>query len=238
MTNSQPVTSQDIQRIAREVVTLAIQELPTFADVERIVGHAVEKQTQVYKEHDEKRAREYYDMMNSVDRHLRSVEITMSHVSQTVAEFKGLISSLPDLKSEVAKLQDELNRQATTNAVVKAAYDDLNDDIFGESSGKPPSLYRILIERGARADEQHHELIRILQDDIKPRLETAEKYIESRRAIEQRVLSIATTGWKYIAESRTRFTILAIGISLVAAQFISPQTMADINKLIHTLLGG
>ena len=238
MTDSQLITSEDIQRIARETVAVALHDLPTFSDVNRIVGEAVEKQTQVYKEHDEKRAREYYDMMNSVDRHLRSVEITMSHVSQTVAEFKGLISALPDLKNDVAKLKDDLNSQATTSAVVKAAYDDLNEDIFGESVGKPPSLYRILIERGARADEQHHELIHILQDDIKPRLERAEKYIESRRAFEQRVFSVAKSGWKYVAESRIRFTILAVGISFVVAQFISPQTMDEISKIIHTLLGG
>jgi hypothetical protein len=236
----QPVdlTTEDVRRIAQEIVTVAIDDVPTIDEVQRIVDDAIERQSKLYEEREERRSREYYDMMNSVDRHLRAVEGTMQQVAQTVAEFKGMITTLPDMRSDVDRLQTEVSAQSARLAVVNAAHTDLKEDIFGDDAGKPPSLYRLLEQRGQRSDEQHDALMRVLQEDIKPRLERAEKYIESRRALEQQVVKVAQIVWKYIAASRLRFTVFALFTSLVAAHFVEPAALENVGKLIRALFGG
>ncbi len=234
-----PFTREDVESIfhtqlsglVRQEVTeglrIALVNIPTLDVVQRMIDNTVRPLRE-----------NTTTQLNSVDHHLRAAESRMSEVADVARQHSERFQQTAlDISTNVGRLVSELNAQKERldrfenrqSDVEQQAFldrteltkaigriDDLHADIHGDP--KEPhhvSLHQLIANGNTDRDRNHQELL----DSIKPladRLDTAEKYIASRRGLELQVMQgavkVLQNKWTTVVFILGMGTILGLNI--------------------------
>lgn len=224
------ITREEIQLIAHSVVREALQDVPTISQVNRIVDDAMIRQAQFYTDREEKRREEYFQQTRSVDEHLRQVEQSNQKVLELVAELRGALPALNEMRSDINSLQATTTQHSAELVRLSEQTTGLANTLFGDAShpDAPPSIYALLTT-------QHAEEMQTL-DSLVVRVSALEAWVSTRRNLEKQAVAFARQATNFIFKSRARFAVV-VAASTLGINLLDPQIVPSIIHFLSQILG-